>query len=468
MEILDLCHFGWDGCTVPTNLKNICDKLPGWKNLKIMRSPIEMEGRNIYLPYKFIRDSHGRECMPGYFFQDIVDDGGYAIIHRVQRAVYYPSDSARTGNITLVKMDHFAEICMKEVKVQIMPDEDNPETREKAYEDEILSILYEAFIHAVVQKTVENAGLPTIVPQLFEVLGKTKDNSSAKAPSCIESVWIGMEFLSGYTLERYLEKHLSPVPAESCSLRRADIMIRQKNEMILIDVLIQLAHYLNILQSRLRFNHRDLKVNNIFVRYHDDRDSWGRTLEIPEFGTWKCNNDIVLIDFGFSCIACGKGFLKPRATLIGAGSYFTQEHDCMKFGRDLGQFLYSLHCAFPLQDYVSREVFDVLHAALVADKKGTKVDLMMGIGEDGVPFSGSELPGRIEFNRGIYDFLREDDVDVPGCAPGTFLTAMKKIRYERWYAGSVGPTAATGATGTKSAGGGGGGYFAGLNLTGPK
>jgi hypothetical protein len=131
-----------------------------------------------------------------------------------------------------------------------------------------------------------------------------------------------------------------------------------------------------------------------------------------------------MIDFGFSCIACGSGFLNPRATLVGAGSWFKPEHDCLKFGRDLGQFLYSIHCMFPLQDYISPELFSILHKSLLAERGQERVDLMMGLDERGVPIPGSSLPRSIKFNDGIYVFLRDSCVDIPGCNPTTFLNAV--------------------------------------------
>jgi serine/threonine protein kinase len=199
----------------------------------------------------------------------------------------------------------------------------------------------------------------------------------------------------------------------------------KKNELLLLDAMIQLAFYLQILQEKVRFNHRDMKINNVFIRHHGIREAWERKLTIPVLGEWACRMDTVLIDFGFSCISCGEGFVNPRATLIGAGSWFKPEHDCLKYGRDLAQFLYSIHCFFPLQNYISPALFTILHRVMRAEKAGRSIDLLKGIDAKGNPIASTYVPRSIHFNHGIYIFLRESDVDVPECRPSAFFEAIK-------------------------------------------
>jgi hypothetical protein len=79
---------------------------------------------------------------------------------------------------------------------------------------------------------------------------------------------------------------------------------------------------------------------------------------------------------------------------------------------------------FPLQDYISPELFSILHKSLLAERGQERVDLMMGLDERGVPIPGSSLPRSIKFNDGIYVFLRDSCVDIPGCNPTTFLNAV--------------------------------------------
>lgn len=437
---LDLCHFGWDGCTVPADLKNICAHMPTWRNIKTLRAPIATEGRDLFFPWRYIKNVEKEQCMPCYCLGAITDDGSYAHIYRGRRAIYKPSTDRITGSVEMVKTEPFQEICIKEIKLNITPDEESivdAAERQACYVSEINAILYEAFIHAIVQKTLEREGLVAVVPHLFELVGTTKTNEPPRAPTDFDGIWLSMEFLNGQTLERYLQKNLVAVSNTSSPSLTQKIAI-QKNEELLLDVLMQLAFFLDFLQSRLRFNHRDLKIDNIFVRHHLSTDDWSRRLPIPAdavpatargakgemrraAATWVCRRDIVMLDFGFACVACGKGFLRPRATLIGAGSWYKSEDDCMKHGRDLAMFLYSLHCSFPLSVYISSELFGLFHQAMVAEIDGNRIDMCMGLDDHGVPAVGGALPARIVFNNGIYHFLNNPNLDVPHCRPSSFL-----------------------------------------------
>jgi serine/threonine protein kinase len=290
-----------------------------------------------------------------------------------------------------------------------------------------LAILYEAFLHALLYKTLEAEGFPSAVPYLYEVVAHTKTKALPKNTCDFKSVWITMEFIHGNTLEKYFRKYFVPIHKSFRASSTSITAQEKKNDLLLMDVMIQLAFYLKILQDKVRFNHRDMKINNVFMRHHDTSEAWERNLVIPNIGTWACHTDTVLIDFGFSCISCGSGFLNPRSTLIGAGSWFKPEHDCLKYGRDLAQFLYSIHCFFPLQDYISAELYTVLHSVMRAEKSGCSVDLFKGLDHKGNPIETPLVPRSIQFNHGIYIFLRESDVDVPGCRPEAFFEAMKPL-----------------------------------------
>jgi serine/threonine protein kinase len=417
--MVDLCQFGWDGCIIPTNLKEVCKHLPSWRHLKTLRPLQSYEGTDIYFTWKYIKDKHGGQFVPAYLKGILDDDGGYAFIYKGRRAMFRPAQdqSKANGAVKLEKYTHFGEICIKEVRLNITPEEDAApkELREQAYNDEINAILYEAFIHALLAKTMEGAGHSSTIPRLYEIVAHTRGKQYPAGPTDFESIWIIMEFLEGMTLEKFLEHNLK-------------VGEFKQNEKILLDVCIQLAAYLQILQEKTRFNHRDLKINNLFVRKHSA--GWNRRITIPEFGSWVCTHDIVMIDFGFSCIACGNGYANPRATLVGAGSWFESHHDCFKKGRDLCQFLYSVHCTFPLQNYVTTRFFQILHTALQAKHGGTSqtIDLLYGTQPNGDPKPQvGQLPPRIDFNDGIYIFLRDNNIDVPGCEPKVLLQNIKTL-----------------------------------------
>ena len=422
----DLSRFGWDGCTIPTNLHNICEFLPSWNELKILRPAQLINSAMVYFPHTFFKEKE-ESYMPAFIKGALDGDGGYAQVFKGRRGIFKLAGDISGGAMNLVKTESFKEVCIKEVAMNITPDEDvaTPHTREKTYEDEILAILYEAFLHALLYKTLEAEGFPSAVPYLYEVVAHTKTKALPKNPCDFKSVWMTMEFIQGSTLENYFRRHFIPVHK---AYRPSSLTVRtqeKKNELLLLDVMIQLAFYLQILQEKVRFNHRDMKINNVFIRYHGIREGWKRNLTIPVLGEWACRTDTVLIDFGFSCISCGEGFENPRATLIGAGSWFKPEHDCLKYGRDLAQFLYSIHCFFPLQDYISPALYKILHRVMRAEKAGHSVDLLKGLDSKGNPITSAHVPRTIQFNHGIYIFLRESDVDVPECRPSAFFEAIK-------------------------------------------
>lgn len=426
-ESYDLSSFGWDGCSIPTNLSSVCERLPTWKHVKIVRDPHVTKGTTLYFPHTFFKPTGKTPFMPAYIKGSLENDGGYAQIFKGQRAVFHSKDNHHTGPVSLTKVAPFSEICIKEVRLNITKEEDiaSPGTRTESYVEEINAILYEVFLHALLSKTLERVGFPSVVPSLYEVVAHTKDGKPPISPTDFKSMWICMEFLTGTTLEKYLRRNLMiPTPANKA-------VVLEHNETILTDIFIQLAFYLHVLQETLRFNHRDMKINNVYIRHHEPSEHWSRVITIPGLGSWTCLIDLVMIDFGFACISCGEGFLNPRATLVGAGSWFRAEHDCLKVGRDLGQFLYSLHCSFPLCNYVGDAFFLVLCTALRAEKAGVSVHLLKGFDPSGKPLECVGIPRSIKFNDGIYLFLREADVDVPNCRPSEFLRLLHAFRPEK-------------------------------------
>jgi len=88
------------------------------------------------------------------------------------------------------------------------------------------------------------------------------------------------------------------------------------NNVIIPDMLLQVSESLAFFQQHLKFNHRDLKPDNIMYT----RNASGKRI-------YK------LIDFGFSC-------LKWRSLEIKAGQYYSQEAKCFRKERDLAQLCY--------------------------------------------------------------------------------------------------------------------------------
>lgn len=403
---IQLEKFGWDGLIVPTELHSPLS-LPTINHLKIMRPQQNVSGTELYYPYDMFQNNNDK-FLPAYIIGEKINGGGYATILKARRAVFKPDT---VDNKVLVKSEHFSDACIKNIHINLLPEEEEqtPVTKEQIIIDEINAILYEAYIHALILQTFKTIQIPNAVPQLFEIVARTKTNENTHKPEEIESIWIVMELLKGLTLEKYLSKVLKK-------------FAYAENDKIIIDILIQICTYLHFLQELLQFNHRDMKINNIYIRLHET--GWTNELKnVPSFGTWKCKVDAVLIDFGFACIACGPSTPHPHRSLLSAGSWFRPEHDCMKYGRDLAQLLYSLHVHFPIHVYFSTSLCAFLHSVCIAKTASGSINILKGIDKE-----GNHSQGYPRFTEGIYKFLRNNNTDVIDCRPSRFLQGLHSLK----------------------------------------
>jgi len=320
--------------------------------------------------------------------------------------------------VDLVLATPLHECAIKEISLHVTPAEDasTPHTRHDVYEEEINAILYEAVIHLLVRTTLSAVGHPSFAPRFYEVVADGE--MPLDSPTRIRSLWCCMEFLEGASLDIACKRALAPLKSAKTAEERA--VLQAKNEAFVMDISVQIAYVLHVLQRDLRFHHRDLKLNNVFWRTTPSTQKIVVPTSPPR--VWTCTNDLVLLDFGFSCIACGTDqAASPRATLLGAGSWFTQDDDCCKEGRDLAQFLYSLHCHFPLSDYVGATMFARFRDVMTATTAKGPVSLLNGFTTDGVPCAAGTKP---LYHKGIYCFLKRDDVEVPSLVPATFLVTL--------------------------------------------
>jgi serine/threonine protein kinase len=351
-------------------------------------------------------DTSGNKYIPAMELNEFLSEGTYGKVFKARRALFKPIEDARFQRYT-----PFHEIVSKQNEIDITDEEKHasPEMQETAWNSEIQSILYEATIHALVYNTLDKAGFPTAVPAMYEIFAFSSSKKPTK-PTQISKIAMNMEYIAGKTLFNYMQTNMTQ-------------KTRNTNDKILIDILIQLCVYLDILQDKLRFNHRDLKVNNILLR--NCADGWSREIQHDSLASpWKCIEDIVIIDFGFSCIACCDD---DKSSLIQAGSWFKPSHECMKSGRDIALFLYSLQVYFPLQNRISSGLFSLLDNLMYAVKLGKRIRLFDGISEYGITMGHRTPTPPLEFNAGIYKFLRSSEVDVAGCAPKQLLAALNSF-----------------------------------------
>jgi serine/threonine protein kinase len=156
-------------------------------------------------------------------------------------------------------------------------------------------------------------------------------------------------------------------------------------------------------------NHRDIKINNILLREHSTN-----------------NPVIVLIDYGFACIA--NGIQEPHEEMpkIEAGAFFGSRYACFKHGRDICQFIYSLHCHFPFEKYLSPSLLELIKPWMMVHYKYGVANLL-----NGVTSSGRAVEEKVEapiFDEGIYYFLRRPEVDPLQCSPQRIMDDIAKYR----------------------------------------
>ena len=402
--MLSLSKYGWDNCNIPTLLSSrFLLTLPTWRDLKILRAP---DNRR-YEPFQYFRNEAGCFFYPIIEVGDLLDEGSYGRIYKAYRSVYDIQTGSSQPTITIVSKQTPVEISSEERKM-------SEEDQEICYAEEIQALIFEAALHILAYTALKEAGYPTVVPELFDVVAIPRDTNiypDELNASGISAVWIQMEYIRGENLHTFFKSHVQPT------------ITPETNDRIIVDILIQLCVYMDVLQTSLYFNHRDLKLNNILRRRSPP--GWSKTITHAALQRpWICENDLAIIDFGFSCVACEDSF----QSLIQAGSWFRQDHDCLKGGRDMALFIYCMHCCYPLRSRISKGLWDLLEGAMVAEWEGERIRLLdVGVDSKGNPH---HVPStRLVFDEGIYRFLRHTGIEVPGCEPRTLMKSLEAFSH---------------------------------------
>ena len=402
MAKISLERFGWAGCWA--DVSNM-EHLPTWRHLNILRAPEKYGTRILRFPYDMLKDASGVEFMPAIQFGNKIAEGTYGAVYQAQRATYR-REAYSEAQRQLQRIGDFQDIVSKTNTIEITPAERRAphNERERIWRDEIHAVLFEATLHAMVYSTLKRHGHGHAAPVLYDVFG-TADVKHPTSPLQISQVHIQMELVEGTTLHDYLRTHF-PTATDAKQLAA--------NDALLLDVLIQLAFYMDILQTDLHFNHRDLKVNNVLRRGPAKRQALQHAALVEP---WTCTHDLVIIDFGFSCIACSDEDVKSR---IQAGSWFRADHDCLKRGRDMALFIFCLNAFYPLKERITGGLWDILCAVMVPNTNtNTNTGSLLHTG----------INGNMQFDAEIYRFLRADGRDVPDCAPRALMKKLSAFKF---------------------------------------
>jgi len=175
---------------------------------------------------------------------------------------------------------------------------------------------------------------------------------------------------------------------------------QSKNDILIPYTLIKISEILEFFYKRLRFNHRDLKGDNIMFKKKSDTAV-----------------DFKLIDFGLSCLTW-KGI-----RIDGEG--YSGLKSCYKPDRDLSQFLYSL--ARFERKYISNELLirleQILHA-IIGNKR--ECDAL----------TDCPLYGLKDWYSS-YDFYNRSNVKIPSAIPEIIQQEMKRFREGKPFEGYV-------------------------------
>lgn len=384
-----LVSHGFLDIELDDSLANICNALPRAAEIARVGKIQEIQGepwRFLDRPLSITQD--GRALLIGWHIGSLHREGTYGKIYRAHRMVVAKRED---GRYDVVEAPH--EIILKQtappVGSQVLPTED------------IRAHTSEALLHILAWRTIQHTATPWAIPRPFEVFG---DHSAAK-PGWL-TMSLCMSYVRGRTIHSYMEKYWRPDTPE-------------KNTEMFLGLLAQTAYILYHLQAQMRLNHRDVKVNNLLIRARKEPlrlELAGLTIEIPF--------ELTLIDFGFACVGCPPP--KQPNTVLQAGSWFPLGELCCKAGRDLAQLIFCIHCYFPLDRFLTLEVYSKVHQWMQFEWSGGICDGLHGFTKEGRPrregASGSPV-----YDTGIYEFLRRPEVDPVTCEPITIFRACADL-----------------------------------------
>lgn len=169
-----------------------------------------------------------------------------------------------------------------------------------------IDLLTEAFFQHKLHNDLRKHGISFCVPKVYDIFIYKQTND----------VWFSMEAYEPTLLSTWCIKNIG------------NKFAWEKKKMILL--ILQIAILLEVFETKLKVDHRDLKVNNILVvdkpiKIKISINGVTRDIEFPFH--------VVFIDFGFACC---------NATVDVREDIFPPIDPCPKKGRDIYQILVSL------------------------------------------------------------------------------------------------------------------------------
>ncbi len=167
---------------------------------------------------------------------------------------------------------------------------------------------------------------------------------------------------------------------------------KEQNEYNVPETLGDLAYVLNFFYKELRFNHRDLKSDNVMYKMSKS----GKAM-------------IKLIDFGFSCLTW-------NGIQISGTNFFPLEAHCFVPSRDLTQFIYEIWYSF--QSRFSTKTQKLLEELLTFPTGKQMCKLFKGCS-----YKGHSVYG---WGSNLYQFLNVPEVQNPQAVPSALYRHMSQ------------------------------------------
>ena len=236
----------------------------------------------------------------------------------------------------------------------------------------------EAYALKMIELTDIEAFLKEVIIQILLMKMSENDQSGPHVPRII-CVGLDWDNSRAYIISELMEDTVQNlILTNTPSQKEIDVPF----------VLNQVAYMLDFFGKTLKFNHRDLKADNImYVRKNGQID-------------------IKLIDFGFSCLTWGSLHISTES--------YPFVSPCYKEGRDLQQLIYYLYIGgFKLSD----KMYDWLENLMYVYVSGDDVSLLFGTRQR------SKAP--ITKWQNTYGYLNRNNVN-------TSYTRTKRIRNKAW------------------------------------
>lgn len=373
---------GFLNVEINDRLTNICDVLPQAEAIARLGNEQTINEE----PWRFLdRSLDEPDTRIGWHIGSLHKEGTYGKIFKANRMVVKRGDDNKY-HVTEAPHDVVVKQVLPPVGAAVLPPED------------VTAHTSEALLHVLAWKEIQQTVTPWGIPRPYEVFGDYDDGW--------KSMSLCMDYVRGRTLYSYMQKYWHT-------------NTRTQNTRAFLEILAQVAYILWHMQTRLRLNHRDVKVNNIMLRVRPDPV----VLELDGVQI-STRFEVTLIDFGFACVGCPPP--KRPMTAFQAGSWFPFGELCCKVGRDLAQLIFCIHCYFPLQHFLTTDVYNRVRTWLQIPWSGGIADGMHGFTKEGRP-RRSGAAGHPEYHTGIYEFLRRKDVDPQECAPQLIFRAAHEL-----------------------------------------